>query len=110
MCATSLVHGHPTAMDRVRVLIYGDHLGDKVKGLQRAYTISRTNPIVEDFLHRSTDALKALTAELTPSERERLGDFADLQDVAASFEASPTPSEAASFALTVTAQVAELLQ
>ena len=97
-------------MDGARLFVYGDHLGDKVKGLQKVYTISQTKPVVEDFLHRATDRLKVLTLALTPSERTALGDFTDLQDLAASFESSTRPSEAASFALTVTQQVAELLQ
>jgi hypothetical protein len=95
---------------RARLFVYGDHLGDKIKALQKANEIARTQPLVKSFLHRATIVLRDLTGTLTLSEREKLGEFVDLLDVATTIERSSTPLEAASFALTVTAQVTELLQ
>lgn len=97
-------------MRRARLFVYGDHLGDKAKAVQKAYAFSRTSPVARQFLQRATETVKDLTRDLTPSERLRLGDFTDLLDVAATFDSSESPSEAASFTLTVTVQIAELLQ
>lgn len=100
----------PRNMDRVRLLIYGDHLGDKVRAFQRVSALSRARPLIKDFLDRAADSLKGLTIDLTPAERAQLGGFEGLEDLAATFESSEAPSEAASFALTIAAQVADLLQ
>lgn len=97
-------------MSRAKLLVYGDHFGNKISDIRKAYRISRTRPIIKDFLNRATDLTKALAVEIHPSERERLGDFTDLHHLAAHFDTSPCPSEAAGFALTIIAQVAELLR
>lgn len=96
-------------MGRTRLFVYGDHLGDKAKALQKVYSLSRTSPVVKEFLQRATRTIKDQASELTPAERRDLGDSTDILDIAATFASSETPSEAASFALSVTAQVAELL-
>jgi len=91
-------------MKEARLVIYGDNSGDKLPALQRLYRRSETRPLIKDFLQRATDSLHRL------GEREGLGTFTDLIDLAETLDSRYAASEAASFALTISLQIAELLE
>ena len=91
-------------MKEARLVIYGDNSGDKLPALQRLYTRSETRPLIKDFLQRVTASIQQL------GEHEGLGTFTDLIDLAETLDSRAAASEAASFALTISLQVAELLE
>ena len=96
-------------MHQTRLLIYSDHLGDKVQPVRRLYREAKTRPLVQAFLRQAVDIFRYQHDTLDLRERSSLGDFSDLIELAEHHACREQNLEAVSFALTTVIQVAEFL-
>ncbi|KAK5173464.1 uncharacterized protein LTR77_002145 [Saxophila tyrrhenica] len=96
-------------MSQTRLLVYGDHLGDKVQPVKKLYQAARTRPLVHTFLQQAADALQRQLAALEARERCRIGAFSDLLELAEHYAGRKHNFEAVSFALTTAVQVGDFL-
>ena len=91
------------------LLIFGGPVDDNISALRRLYCLSKSRPLVQSFLRQAVDALRAELAVLMLAERERIGPFNDLLELAEASASHEHPFEASNFALTTTIQATEYL-
>ncbi|KAK2801683.1 Type I Iterative PKS [Onygenales sp. PD_10] len=92
-----------------RIILFGDQTDPPVPMIRRLVEKSRHSKNLQSFLRSTVDAVQLELIKLTPTERESVGSFQSVQELAESFSANNDRFGIAQMALVFMARIGELI-
>ncbi|KAL1961387.1 hypothetical protein VTO42DRAFT_115 [Malbranchea cinnamomea] len=92
-----------------RIILFGDQTDPPVPMIRRLVEKSRYSKNLQTFFRSAVDAVQLEVIKLTPAERESVGSFQNIQDLAECFTANSDRYGIAQMALVFMARIGELI-